>query len=115
VGPRAVLDGFGVEIDSISLTFGTGVFYLIQINHQPDATILQVIILTFLYSSACFGRFPAHYQELIDCSGSLWFYLRVVVIVVLRSWSGRPAGPTMNTARLLPRNEGKTRGCHCSH
>jgi hypothetical protein len=25
-----------------------------------------------------------------------------------------PAGPTMNTARLSPRYEGKSRGCHCS-
>ena len=25
----------------------------IQINHQPDATIFQLIILTFIYSSAC--------------------------------------------------------------
>ena len=30
----------------------------IQINHQPDATIFQFIILTFVYSSTCFGRFP---------------------------------------------------------
>ena len=51
----------------------------IQINHQPDATIFQFIILTFVYSSTCFGRFPAHHQELNDCSDSLWFYLRIVV------------------------------------
>jgi hypothetical protein len=63
----------------------------IQINHQPDATIFQFIILTFVYCSTCFGRFPAHHQELNDCSGSLWFYLRIVVIVVLCSWWGRPA------------------------
>jgi len=55
----------------------------IQINHQPDATIFQFIILTFVYSSTCFGRFPARHQELNDCSGSLWFYLGIVVIVVL--------------------------------
>ena len=36
----------------------------IQINHQPDATIFQFIILTFIYSSTCFGRSPAHHQEL---------------------------------------------------
>ena len=48
----------------------------IQINHQPDATIFQCIVLTFVYSSTCFGRFPAHHQELNDCSGSLWFYNR---------------------------------------
>ena len=64
----------------------------IQINHQPDVTIFQFIILTFVYSSTYFGRFPAHHQELNDCSGSLWFYLRIVVMAVLCSWSGRPAG-----------------------
>jgi hypothetical protein len=85
----------------MSLTFGAGILHLIQINHQPDATIFQFIILTFVYSSTRFGRFPAHHQELNDCSGSLWFY--------------RPAGPTTNTARLSPRYEDKTRGCHCSH
>jgi len=57
----------------------------IQINHQPDTTIFQFIILTFTYSSTCFGLFPAHHQELNDCSGSLWFYLRFVVTVVLCS------------------------------
>ena len=62
---------------------------IIQINHQPDATIFQFIILTFIYSSTCFGRFHAHNQELNDCSGSLWFYLRIVVTV----GSGRPARP----------------------
>ena len=67
----------------------------VQINHQPDATIFQFIILTFIYSSTCFGRFPAHHQELSDCSSI--------------------SGPTTNTARLSPRYEGKTRGCHCSH
>jgi hypothetical protein len=61
----------------------------IQINHQPDATIFQFIILMFIYSSTCFGRFPADHQELNDCSGSLWFYLRFVLIVVLC----RPARP----------------------
>jgi hypothetical protein len=53
----------------------------IQINHQPDATVFQFIILTSVYSSTCFGRFPAHHQGLNDCSGSLWFYLRIVVSV----------------------------------
>jgi hypothetical protein len=47
----------------------------IQINRQPDATFFQFIILTFIYSSTCFGHFPARHQELNDCSGSLWFYL----------------------------------------
>jgi hypothetical protein len=63
----------------------------IQINRQPDATIFQFIVLTFVYSSTYFGRFHAYHQELNDCSGSLWFYLRIVVTVVLCSWAGRPA------------------------
>jgi hypothetical protein len=56
-------------------------------------TSFQFIILTFVYSSTCFGRFPVHHQELNDCSGSLWFYLHIVVIAVLCSWSGRTARP----------------------
>jgi hypothetical protein len=55
----------------------------IQINDQPNAAIFRFIILTFIYSSTCFGRFPAHYQELNDYIGSLWFYLRIAVTVVL--------------------------------
>ena len=53
--------------------FDTGILHLIQINHQPDATVFQFIILTFVYSSTSFGRFFAHHQELNDCSGSPWF------------------------------------------
>jgi len=74
---------------------------LIQINHQPDATIFQFIILPFIYSSTCFGRSPAHHQELNDCSGSLWFYLRIVVTVLLCSWSGRAARPRTHSITKL--------------
>ena len=49
----------------------------------------QSIILTFVYSSTCFGRSPAHHQELNDFIGCFLFYLRIVVIAVLCSWSGR--------------------------
>jgi hypothetical protein len=52
----------------------------IQLNHKSDATNFQFIILKFIYNSTCFGRFPAHHQKLNDCSGSLCFYLRIVVI-----------------------------------
>jgi hypothetical protein len=83
--------GWGVSPHS-HLTFGTGVLNLIQINQQPDATLFQFIILTFVYSSVCFGSFSAHHQELNECSGGFWFYLRIVVIFVLCSWSGPPAG-----------------------
>jgi hypothetical protein len=54
---------------------------------------MQQFVLAFVYISTCFGRFPAHHQKLNDCSGSFWFYLRIVVTVVLCSWSGQPAGP----------------------
>jgi hypothetical protein len=44
---------------------------------------LQFIILTVIYSSACFGRPHVHNQELKNCSSNLWSYLRSVVIAVL--------------------------------
>jgi hypothetical protein len=82
-----------LEPSSACLTFGTEVLHLIKINHHPDLKVFQFIILTFVYSSTCFRRFPTHHQELNDCSGSLWFYLHIVVTVVLCSWLGRPAWP----------------------
>jgi hypothetical protein len=63
--------------------------------------IFQFIILTFVYGSTCFGRFPAHHQELNDCSGSLRIKVIVVLLFVV-GMAGRPAGPTTNTARLSP-------------
>jgi EamA domain-containing membrane protein RarD len=44
---------------------------------------LQFIILMFIYSSTCFGRFPTHHQELNNCSSTLWFYIRSVVIAMV--------------------------------
>ena len=49
-----------------------------------------------------FRAFSAHHQELSDCSGSLWFYLRIMVIVVLCSWSGLPAGGYHNDTKVKP-------------
>jgi hypothetical protein len=65
----------------------------IQINDQPDATVFQVIILTFVYSSTCFGRFSAHHQELNDCSGSLFLpsYRGDSRAVFVVGPAGRPA------------------------
>jgi len=62
----------------------------IQINHQPDATLFQFIMLTFIYSSTCFGCPHGYHPELNNCSSSIWFYLRIVVTDVLCSWSVRP-------------------------
>ena len=43
----------------------------------------QFIILTFIYSSTCFGRPHVHHQELNNCSSSLWFYRWNVVVAML--------------------------------
>jgi hypothetical protein len=99
--------------------------HTIQINHQPNATIFfQFIILTFIYSSTCFGRFPAHHQEFNDCSSSLWFLpsyrgdSRAVFVVgpAGRPWrvvghvvAGRCQRPA--TARPTTLHVCKTRGC----
>ena len=91
-------------------------FWMIQINHQLDATISPVFYLTFIYSSTCFGRPHVHHWELNNCSSSLWFYLRSVVITVLLFVVGpacRPVRPR-TTALLSPRSEGKIRACYCS-
>jgi hypothetical protein len=60
---------------------------------------LQFIILTFIYSTTCFGRPHAHHQELNKCSSSIWFYRWSVVVAVLLVVVG-PVGPTTtnNTA-----------------
>jgi hypothetical protein len=53
--------------------------------------LLKLYCLTSIYSSTYFGRHHAHHQELNNCSSSLWFYLRSVVIAVLLVVVG-PAG-----------------------
>jgi len=63
---------------------------------------LQFIILTFIYSSTCFERPHAHLQELNNCSSSLWFYLRSVVVAMLLVVVG-PAGPTTTNSTVLVR------------
>jgi hypothetical protein len=65
---------------------------------------LKFIILTFIYSSTCFGRPHAHHQELNNCSSSLWFYLRRVVIAVLLvvfGLTGRPANTTTTNSTAI--------------
>jgi len=61
---------------------------------------LQFIILTFIYSSACFGHPHAYHQEPNNCSSSPWFYLRNVVIAVLLVVV-RPAGPTTTNSTAI--------------
>jgi hypothetical protein len=52
---------------------------------------LKFYYLAFMYSSTFFGHSHARYQELNNCSNSLWFYRRSVVIAVLLVVVG-PAG-----------------------
>jgi hypothetical protein len=66
----------------------------IQINHQPDATIFSVYYPDICLQLNMFRAFPARHQELNDCSGSLWFYLRTVVAVMLCSWQVKPEAAT---------------------
>jgi len=56
----------------------------------------------FIYSSTCFGRPHTHHQELNNCGGSLWFYLRSVVMVVLLVVVGPGrAGPTTTNSTAI--------------
>jgi hypothetical protein len=46
-----------------------------------------------MYSSTCFGCPHAHHQKLNNCSSSLWFYRRSLVIgvlLVMIGLAGRP-------------------------
>jgi hypothetical protein len=61
---------------------------------------MQVYYLTFTYSSTCFGRPHANHQKLNNCSSSLWFYLRSVVIAVLLVVVG-PVGPTTTNSTAI--------------
>jgi hypothetical protein len=36
-----------------------------------------------MYGSKCFGRHHANHQELNNCSSSLWFYRKSVMVAVL--------------------------------
>jgi hypothetical protein len=48
----------GVQILNLKFKVFKSVHHrAIQINHEPDATVFQFIILTFIYSSTCFGAF----------------------------------------------------------
>jgi hypothetical protein len=59
-------------------------FYFISNKSPTGSNNIPVYYPDFIYSSTCFGGFPTHHQELNDYSGGLWFYLRIVVIVVLK-------------------------------
>jgi hypothetical protein len=73
--------------------------------NKPDAAKFQVYYLSFKYSSTYLRRPHAHHQVLNNCSSSLWFYRRNVVIAVLLVVVG-PTRPRP-TALLPPSSDGK--------
>ena len=75
----------------------------IQINHQPDATIFQFIILTFVYSSTCFGAFSR------PSSGAQWLQWQPLVLPSYRGDSRAVfvVGPASRPARPRTRHD-----CH---
>jgi hypothetical protein len=76
--------------------------------NQQDAAISHVYYLLFKYSPTCFGHPHAHHQEINNCSSSLWFYLRSVVIAVLLVMVGPADRPRPRPTALLPtRSYGK--------
>jgi len=58
---------------------------------------LKFYYLPFMYSSTCFGRPPAHHQELNNCSSKLSFCRWNVVVAVLLVMVGS-VGPTMTNS-----------------
>ena len=76
------------------------------------------------------NSFPVYYPDVYlqlnmfrafsrPSSGAQWLQWQPLVLPSYRGdsravFTVEPAGPTTNTARLSPRYEGKTRGCHCS-
>ena len=75
---------------SLSLSLSLYIYIYIYIYiyafnwiNQPDTANSEGYYLSFKYSSTCCGRPHAHHQELNNCSSSLWFYLRSVVIALL--------------------------------
>jgi len=71
--------------------------HTIQIYQPTRCKISQVYYLMFMYISTCFGRPHAHHQKLNNCSSSLWFYLRSMVIAVLLVVVGPASSITTNS------------------
>jgi hypothetical protein len=64
---------------------------IFQINQPPRCNNFSSLLLDVYLQ-----RSHAHHQELNNCSSSLWFYLRIVVIAVLLFVVG-PAGLSSST------------------
>jgi hypothetical protein len=57
--------------------------HTILINQPTRCNSLSSLLFDVMYNSECFGRPHAHYQELNNCSSSIWFYRWSVVLALL--------------------------------
>jgi len=64
-----------------------------QINQSTRCNNFSSLLLYVYVQLNMFGRHQANHQELNNCSSSLWFYPRSMVIAVLLVVIG-PDGPT---------------------
>jgi hypothetical protein len=88
-------------------------FNNILIYIQRDATLHSLFYLeTALHVSG--GTITQH-QERKQLYLQQLVFVKPLLLPAAAVFVVGPAGPTTNTARLSPRYEGKTRGCHCSH
>jgi hypothetical protein len=77
----------------------------IQINQPTRRNNLSSLLVDVIYSSIRFGRPHGYFQELNNCSSSLWFYCWSVVTAVLLVVVGPPGPTTTNsTATVIPKN-----------
>jgi hypothetical protein len=87
----------------------------IQMNQPTRCTNwLQVYCLSFKYRSICFGHPYAHHQEPINCSSSLWFYIRLWLPVAAMT---QPSLSVSNWATCFARNTAhhqELKNCKCS-
>jgi hypothetical protein len=63
--------------------------HTIQINQPTRCNNFPCLLLDVYAQLNCFGRPHAHYQELNNCSSSLWFYRWSVAVAVLLVVAGR--------------------------
>ena len=93
------------------------VFFFDSLGYANNIWICQIEL--FIWSKSCklwhrSFKFNSNKSPTWCNNFSVYYPDFCLQLNMFRAFS-RPAGPTTNTARLSPRYEGKTRGCHCSH
>jgi hypothetical protein len=116
--PNNIGLSFGLEKRKALLTFWHPSF---TFNSNKSSTWRNSFSVYYPDVSLQLKMFRAFFRP---SSGAQWLQWQPLVLPSYRSDSravfvvgptGRLAGSTTKTARLSPRYEGKTRGCHCSH